>query len=148
MNAQQPSNVPATPLTSSPQSQARFARWVFRLAGIYGLVVITPLFFSEGRLGQAFPPVINHPEFFHGFASVGLAWQLLFLLLATDPRRFRLMMLPAFVEKAGYVIAISVLFLQERVTAASLFPASVDLIFGMLFLVAFWSTREPRHQNN
>lgn len=128
------------------QKNIQFARRLFCVAGIYGLIVIIPLFFSEARLGRAFPPAINHPEFFHGFASVGLAWQFLFLALATDPRRYRLMMLPACVEKAGYAGAIGVLFLQQRVTAISLVPALVDLILGVLFLVAFWKTRELRQK--
>lgn len=39
-------------------------RWILRLAGIYGIVVIAPGFFSEGRYGAMFPPQINHPEFY------------------------------------------------------------------------------------
>lgn len=81
------------------QSPATFARRVFRLAGLYGLAVITPLFVLEARFARDFPPPINHPENFYGFASVGVAWQILFLCLAVDPVRYRLMMLPAFLEK-------------------------------------------------
>ena len=126
------------------QRHATFARWLFRVTGIYGLLMITPLFFSEARFGRDFPPPINHPEYFHGFASVGFAWQVLFLVLASDPVRYRLMMLPAFLEKAGFALVVGVLFLQQRVTAVSLVPAFVDLILGALFLVAFWKTRDLR----
>lgn len=118
-----------------------FARWVFRLAGLYGLVVIMPLFALEARFGRDFPPPINHPENFYGFASVGVAWQILFLLLATDPVRYRLMMLPAFLEKAIYAAAMFVLFAQRRVPGLLAGFASVDLILGLLFLLAYWKTR-------
>lgn len=118
-----------------------FARWVFRLAGLYGLAVITPLFALEGRLGQDYPPPINHPENFYGFASVGVAWQILFLLLATDPVRYRLMMLPSFLEKAIYAIAMFILFVQQRVPGLVAGFAVVDLALGVLFLAAYWMTR-------
>lgn len=111
------------------------------------MIVITRRFFSEARLGRAFPPAINHPGSFHGFASVGLASQLRFPVRPTDPRSCRLIKLPAFAESARYAIAIGALFLQQRAIAASLVPTSVNPGFGMLFLVAFWNTREPRHQS-
>jgi hypothetical protein len=40
------------------------------------------------------PPAITHPGFYYGFVSVGLAWQVAFFVIARDPVRFRLMMIP------------------------------------------------------
>jgi hypothetical protein len=31
-----------------------FSRWVFRLAGIYGLIVLVPQYFLEQKLGDSF----------------------------------------------------------------------------------------------
>lgn len=72
------------------QPHIRFSRRLFCVAGIYGLLVITPLFVSGARFVRDCPPAINHPEYSHGFASGGFAWQVLFLLLAIDPLRSRL----------------------------------------------------------
>jgi hypothetical protein len=66
----------------------RFARWVFLLAGIYGIVAIGPQYFMEEKIGQDYPPAITHPEYFYGFIGVGLAWQVAFLIIARDPARF------------------------------------------------------------
>ncbi len=120
----------------------QMARWIFRLAGVYGLLVITPMLFLEEKLGRDFPPAMNHPENFYGFVSVGLAWQVLFLCLARDPIRYRLMMLPAFLEKALYGAAMVALFLQQRLPMPLLGFVAIDLILGALFVYAFWRTRD------
>src|SRR4051794_3182355 len=59
-----------------------FARWVFLLAGMFGLAVLLPQFFAEGRIVRDYPPPITHPEFFYGFLGVGVAWQLVFLIIS------------------------------------------------------------------
>jgi len=118
----------------------KFSRWVFIIAGIYGIIVITPLYFSEADIARDFPPAITHPEYFYGFLGVTLAWQTLFLLIATDPKRYRIMMLPSFLEKAIYVAAVLVLYIQQRVPVISLSFATIDLVLGILFIVAFWRT--------
>ena len=73
----------------------RFAKIVFRIAGIYGIIVLLPQYFTEDKTGRDFPPPITHPEFYYGFVGLALTWQLLFLLLSTDPVRYRLMMIPS-----------------------------------------------------
>ena len=78
----------------------RFARAVFLIAG---MAVVAPLYFMEARIGREMPPAITHPEYFYGFAGVTLAWQLLFLVLASDPLRYRSMMLPANRHKSGII---------------------------------------------
>jgi len=57
-----------------------FARRVFAAAGIYGVLVLAPQYFMEGRIGRDFPPPITHPEHFYRFIGVALAWQVLFLV--------------------------------------------------------------------
>ncbi len=66
----------------------RFSKTVFMIAGIYGIIVILPGYFTEGRFSAQFPPAITHPEFYYGFYGVALAWQVAFLVIATDPVRF------------------------------------------------------------
>ena len=117
-----------------------FAKWVFRIAGIYGLAVLTPMYFFESQISLDFPPAITHPEYYYGFIGVAVSWQVLFLFLSQDPMRYRLLMLPAILEKATYGIAIVWLFAQQRVAGLALVFATVDLIFGILFFLAYWRT--------
>ena len=72
-----------------------FARWLFWIAGIYGLVVLVPQYFLEQKVGLDYPPAITHPEYFYGFLGVAIAWQVAFLIIGQDPQRFRPMMLPS-----------------------------------------------------
>jgi hypothetical protein len=118
-----------------------FAKHVFRIAGVYGLLVITPLYFIFDKIGKQDPPPITHPGFYYGFAGTALAWQIAFLVIASDPIRFRLMMIPSIIEKVTYGIAIIALYLQQRVHAADVALAGVDCIFAVLFLLAFSRTK-------
>jgi hypothetical protein len=120
----------------------RFAKLVFLVAGIYGLVVMLPQYFLEEKTGRDFPPPINHPEYYYGFIGVVVAWQVLFLLIARDPARYRVMMIPAVLEKASFAISVIVLFLQDRVSPVMLGFAIIDLILGALFVVAYVKTQK------
>jgi hypothetical protein len=128
----------------------KFARWVFLVAGIYGLLVITPLYFMEAFIGKQTPPPISHPEFFYGFVGLGLAWQILFLVVASDPRRFRLMMLPSILEKVSYGIALIVLHQEQRIPASSFRIGMVDWIWALLFAISFIRTPKSslNHEGN
>ena len=123
----------------TPQ-EARFARRVFRVAGVYGLVVMLPQYFLEAKVGRDYPPPITHPENYYGFIGITIAWQLLFLVIARDPVRFRPAMLPAVVEKATFAIAVIVLYLQARVASAVLPFAAIDCVLGTLFVVSYLRT--------
>src|SRR5262245_12583664 len=103
----------------------RFATWVFLLAGASGVLIVAPLYL-EGRFFEPHPPAINRPEFYYGFAGVTLAWQLMYLLIGTDPVRYRLPMLVASLAKASFVLAVVVLYLQQRVAAWWLAAAAMD----------------------
>ncbi len=122
----------------------RFARIVFLIAGIYGLLILAPIYFMEGKIGQDTPPAITHPEYFYGFLGAGLAWQVLFLALSKDPVRYRAMILPSVLEKVSYGIALVVLFSQQRLPLSVLAVGSVDWIFAFLFLAAYFKTRSTR----
>ena len=118
----------------------RFAKWVFYFAGVSGILVCIPPYFLEAQTGRDNPPPINHPEYYYGFFGVTLAWQVMFLVIATDPVRYRLAMLPAVLEKAGFVIAIPILVALERVNPAWLGFVAMDATLGVLFVVSFLKT--------
>ncbi len=119
----------------------KFAKRVFLVAGIYGLVALLPQYFLEQKIGRDFPPAITHPEHFYGFIGIAIAWQLAFLVIARDPARYRLVMLPGIIEKTSFGIAVIALYLQHRVAGSIVFPALLDLVLGGLFVVAYWRTR-------
>ena len=114
----------------------RFARWVFRLAGIYGLIVLLPQYVMEERIGRDDPPPITHAEYFYAFLGVAVAWQVAFLVIARDPIRYRPMMIPAILEKASFAIAAPVLFTQQRVSGVVLGFGIADLVLGILCVAA------------
>jgi len=123
----------------------KFAKVVFRVAGIYGLLILAPIYFMERKIGRDTPPAITHPEYFYGFLAAGLAWQVLFLVLSSDPVRYRAMILPSVLEKISYGIALIVLFSQHRLPLSVLAVGSVDWIFAFLFLAAYFTTKSARH---
>ncbi len=115
----------------------KFSRWLFRIAGIYGLIVLVPQYFLESKIGEQTPPAITHSEYFYGFAGVGIAWQIAFLIMAQDPIRFRPMIIPSVFEKFSFGIAAIVLFCQQQLPTMLLGEAVIDLVLGVLFMVAW-----------
>ena len=129
---------------SAPISHCRFARWVFLIAGLYGLLVLLPQYFMEARFNTYFAPPLNHPEQFYGFIGVAVAWQFAFLLIAREPRRFRLFIFPAVLEKVSFGAATLVLYAQGRVAPVVVLAGTIDLLFAALFLLsAFVCASEP-----
>ena len=120
--------------------KAQFARRIFLAAGIYGLVVITPLFFLEQFVGRNNPPLITHPEFYYGFAGAALAWQVLFLFISRDPVSYRPLMLPSILEKLLYPAATCALRLQHRIDSATFYISLVDGVFLLLFIASYCRT--------
>jgi hypothetical protein len=121
----------------------KFAKIVFWVSGIWGVLVLTPLYFIFNLIGRQDPPPITHPGFYYGFAGVALAWQFAFLVIATNPQRFRPMMVPSILEKLIWGVTVMVLHLQGRIRTGDLTLGSVDLFLGLLFLVAFFKTSAP-----
>jgi hypothetical protein len=115
----------------------RFARWTFLIAGIYGLLALVPMYFMEEQIGIDTPPAITHPEFFYGFVGVAVAFQLVFLIISTDPLKYRLFMLAAIVEKFSFAIAAGVLLIQGRLAGMIILGAGIDLVLGVLFVLAW-----------
>ena len=72
---------------------------------------------------------------------MGLAWQIVFLIIARDPLRFRPMMIPSVLEKASYGAALVVLLRQHRISVSSFELGMADVIFAVLFIISFVKTR-------
>jgi hypothetical protein len=120
----------------------RFAKGVYLIAGIWGVIIIGLNFFAE-RAIAVHERAITHPEYFYGFNAVTLAWQVLFLLLSSDPVRYRPLIPATWIEKFGYVLAVAVLYSLGRISQFVFLFSFTDLILGVLFVMAYFRTRPP-----
>ena len=120
----------------------KFAKVVFWVAAIWGVLVLTPLYFLFDVIGRKDPPPITHPGFYYGFVGTALGWQLAFFVIARDPVRHRPLMIPSIFEKFSYVGALVTLVSESRTNSNDLIFAGVDGLLGILFVIAFFTTKE------
>jgi len=118
----------------------KFAARVFNVAAIYGLIVLAPQYFLAEKAGRDFPPPLTHLEYYYGFIGIAIAWQLVFLVIARDPVRFRPLMLVAVVEKAAFGVPAIVLYSMGRLSAQLLGAGLIDLTLGAFFIAAYCRT--------
>jgi hypothetical protein len=122
----------------------RFARYTFAAAGTIGILVLVPMYFFLEKTGADNPPPVTHPEFYYGFVGVALAFQIVFLIIATDPSKYRPLMLASIVEKFAFVIPTFYLYSQGRTAGPIIGGAALDLMWGVLFVVSYFRTRESQ----
>jgi len=109
----------------------RVARRVFAIAGIYGLIVLLPLYFAEPLLAARAP--VNHPEYFYGFIGAASVFQLVYLTIARDPVRFRPLMPLAVLAKLNFFVSVVILVALGRTNIWAMALVSVDLLLGLAF---------------
>ena len=134
-------------------TRTKFARVVFIGAGVWGIAVLTPLYWLVDLTGRVYSPPADYPHFFYGFFSVAMAWQIAFLVIGSNPARFWPLMVPSVVEKLGYVATVAVLYGQGRISTVDAQTALPDSLIGLLFIVALVKMRaaerhaewQPRH---
>src|SRR5258706_2718872 len=114
----------------------KFAKIVFRVAAIWGVLIITPLYFMFDLIGRQDPPPITHPAFSYGFVGLALAWQIAFFLIAGDPVRYRPLIIPSIDEKFSYASAVVILVLHFRSRSSVLLFTATGLMFYVLLLIA------------
>lgn len=119
----------------------KFAKIIFWIAGIWGLLIIAPLYFLFDLIGRQDPPSITHPGFYYGFVGTALAWQIAFCFIATAPARYRPLIIPSVFEKFSYSAAVVTLVLQCRMHHSDLVFAATDFLLGVLFVIAYFKTR-------
>src|SRR5687768_17551450 len=119
----------------------RFARVTFIGAGIWGIVVLMPLYWLFDITGRSYSSPTDYPHFFYGFLSVAMAWQIAFLVIGSNPARYRPLMIPGMLEKLGHVGGVAVLYGNARISVADAQAAIPDLLLAILFMIAFAKTR-------
>ena len=120
----------------------KFARVVFLIAGVWGLTILTPLYFTFDLVGRSYPPAITHPDFYYGFVSVAWVWQIAFLTIGSNPVRHRPFILVAILEKLIYVTAMVSLYVNGYLHVSQVAVAVPDLTLAILFVAAFVITPE------
>jgi hypothetical protein len=75
--------------------------------------------------------------------GAALVWQIAFIFIATDPVRYRPLMIPSVLEKVSYGAAVVTLVLQGRMHRSDLVFAGTDLLLGLLFVIAYFKTPTP-----
>lgn len=113
----------------------KFSKIVFTAAGVWGLLILPPLYFMRETIAEARNGPVSSPEYF-GFLAITVAWQIAFLVIGRNPGRYRMMMLPAIAEKFLYVITMTVLLQQGAVLPQEMLPVIPDAILGVLFTIA------------
>ena len=113
---------------------------MFRIAGIYGVLLIAPMYLLEPVFNAQGQP-LTHPEHFYGFVGITLAFQFVFLVVSTDVARFR-PLIPVFLfEKVCFPAAVWPLYLAGRTPGIVVIPASIDILLGVLFTISWFRTR-------
>jgi hypothetical protein len=121
----------------------KLARWVFLIAGIFGLIPVVPLVYTTMVKGEAIlPDFASMGSFFSVSVFQYVCWQISYIILARDPVRFRSMIILAFFVEITAPLNPLWLFLYGFRLWISI--AVVDFLLAILFVVAFWLTgREP-----
>jgi hypothetical protein len=116
----------------------RLARWLFRGAAIYGLIVLLPLYFLERQVAAP-AELLDHPIYYYGFVGAAAAWQLVYWTIGNDPVRYRAFMPLAAVAKFGFWVPSLILWLNGRAPTSTFAVTNGDLILGIAFFLA-WRT--------
>jgi hypothetical protein len=118
----------------------KLARYVFGIAAVWGILVLTPMYFLLEKTGIDDPPVITHSEYYYGFVGVALAFQFVFVIVASDPIRFRPLMIASVVEKLMWCVPVLLLYFGGRVATTLVIAACMDLTLGVLFSASYLMT--------
>ena len=112
----------------------KFVRIIFALAAAWGFVALVP-----GLFGEAGP----RPEYYYGFLGLALVFQLVFVMIAIDPVRFRPLIPIAVLEKLSFFMPVTLLYLQGRVPMGPVFyGAMIDGLLMLLFALAWFVSRK------
>ncbi len=114
-------------------------RRIFTLAGIYGLIVLLPLYFGESTLA-AMGQALNRPEYYYGFIGAASTFQLVYLMIGRDPVRFRPLMPLTLIAKLSFTVPVVILFLSGRADLVVMIMAAIDALIGIAFIWAWRKT--------
>ena len=112
----------------------KFVRIIFAAAAAWGFLAVTPGLFA---------PAGPQPEYYYGFYGLALVFQLVFVIIALDPLRYRALVPIAILEKLAFFLPVTILYLQGRVAMGNIFfGAMVDGLLMLLFALAWFRLRK------
>ena len=117
----------------------KLVRALFIVAAMYGFIVLGSWMFITPRMvGHARH---QQPEIYYGFGSLGLAWQVAFVLIACNPVRYRSLMLIAAVFEKLFFAGILIVLILRHIAGLHWIPeAAIDGLLGIAFIVAYYFT--------
>lgn len=110
-------------------------KWIptfYRGAAIYGVAVLLPAYFA--------PWPAEKPHIYLGFVGLALVFQAVFWIIASDPVRYRPLMVASIFEKLVFGLPALLLFTQQRVGPLDAGFAAIDLLLGLGFFLAWLKT--------
>lgn len=111
----------------------KFIRIIFAVAAAWGLLALVPGLFDEAG---------PRPEYYYGFIGIALVFQLIFIMIAIDPGRYRALIPISILEKLSFFLPVTILYTQGRVTMGPIFfGAMVDGLFMLSFALAWLLSR-------
>ena len=113
---------------TSQSSDVTFASRVFRIAAIYGVVVLLPLYL----LPVPHPWRLTH----FGFVGVTLVFQAVFWIIARDPLHYRALMPLAICEKLIFGIPALAFFVQGQADPVQAVFGALDMFWATMFFLA------------
>ena len=117
-----------------------FAKWVFTIGGLWGVLIIGSLFFLEAYVVSQTGP-LSHPDTYYGFAISTFAMQVGYLVIGRNPAAYRPFMLIGAGGKLAYAASCWALYAQGRIPVTVPALASPDLLLAVLFVVAWVKTK-------
>lgn len=112
----------------------KFARIVFYTASAVGALSAIPMYLMDGNY------------LYYATLAGLVAWQPAFFIIATDPIRYRPLMLAGMVEKLLWIGTLGFLYLRGAISALDFYRfVPFSLVLGVLFVAAYRKT-SPKTQ--
>ena len=109
-------------------ARVRAARWLFGVAAIYGLAATLALYAH---------PLAADTLYLWAFAGAAATTQLLYLLIATDPRRYRPTIPIGIASKLSFATPVLWLYAHGAAGRGTLAAAAIDLLLAAAFGATF-----------
>lgn len=120
---------------ASTSDAQRFASRVFRIAAIYGFIVLAPLYLA---------PVPDPWRLTHfGFVGLALVFQGMFWIISRDPDRYRALMPIAIWEKLCFGIPALAFFTSGKAEPVAAIFGALDLVWAAIFFIAMRRLAKP-----
>ena len=109
---------------------------IYTVAGVYGLIVLLPLWFTAHKLALS-GPALTRPEYYYGFLGAACSFQLVYLTIGRDPVRYRPLMPVSVIAKLSFFVPVAILFAAGRIDTTTMALSSVDGAIALAFLWAW-----------